>query len=177
MVLPFYNVWIIKKPAGMCLLDMKLQDLPTEFQITIDGNLLSGLLTSFSQFTEEILQEPIRIFETKSFKVMFYVEPQFYFAVLCSSKLPIAPIEALAHRLAQILPTKFPEILADDFDGNVSRFDDLKKELETLKDMPRIKQIRTLLKKGIEIRTAKKLAEIQKSIEDLKNKESEDSEE
>ncbi len=79
MALPIYNIWIIKKPAGVCLMDLKLQDVPNEIQITIDGNLLSGLLTSFSQFTEEVLHESIRIFETSSFKFMFYVRAAILF--------------------------------------------------------------------------------------------------
>ena len=165
MALPIYNIWIIKKPAGVCLMDLKLQDVPNEIQITIDGNLLSGLLTSFSQFTEEVLHESIRIFETSSFKFMFYVEPQFYFAVLCSSKLPVNPLEALPRYIAHLLPTKFPELLAEDFDGNIPQFDELKKQLESFKDLPPIKRVHSLLTKRRELRTMQKLAEFQKSLQ------------
>jgi hypothetical protein len=86
-------------------------------------------------------------------------------------KVSAALLEKIAGLVAQVLPTKYPELLADDFDGNITHFEELKSELEKIAGLPRIKQIRSLLAKGRELRT---LAKLHDSLVELENESSDE---
>jgi hypothetical protein len=168
-----FNIWIIKKPSGTCLVDAKFQDLPTSSS-SVDGNIMSGLLTAFSTFTEEILEEPIRIFETASYKICFYVESMFYVAMLADSRIPATAFELIAKRLAKVIPVKYPALLAEGFDGDLSPFESLKSDLETAAGLRGIKLIRFLRDKRKEGKALKKIQELQESISNLKESDQSD---
>lgn len=169
MVPPLYNIWIIKKPSGICLLELKVQNLPGNNPHILDGNLFSGLILSFSSFTQELLHEPIRVFETSSYKLLFYEEEKFFLAALCDIKFPEGLFERITPQIAKMLSHHYPALLADDFDGDITPFNKLKEELEKLFGLKGIKLLQFIHNKQKEMHMISQLSEIQKSLNKLKD--------
>jgi hypothetical protein len=166
MVKKIYNIWIIKRPSGVCLVDVKAQELPEG--IDLSGNLISGLLSAYSKFTEELLSESIKLFETESYKIFFQVRDKFYVAALCESELPNKFVEKMMVRIIDLIPMKYPDLLKDDFDGDLGRFQGLQKEIEIAAGLDGIKLMRFMRDKKKEIAMIEKIKKIKNSWEDLK---------
>lgn len=134
-----YKIFVFQRNSGLNLLDIAVDELPGSKEL--NGMLISGLLTSFMHFSKEILQEEIRLVETKNFRMVFSFNEELVFVVLMDRKGPVGFAEKILNRMMQRFTKQFQEEITASFGGNVSSFASIGEQMEEITKLKGLKLI------------------------------------
>ena len=132
-----YKILIFQRNSGLNLLDIAVEELPDSNEI--NGFLISGLLTSFMHFTNEVLQEDIRLVETQNFRMVFSFSEDLGFVILMDRKGPVALAEKILGQIKKRFSKQFQEEITKSFTGDVSSFDKIAQQMEEITKLKGLK--------------------------------------
>ena len=132
-----YKILIFQRNSGLNLLDVVVEELPDITETS--GILISGLLTSFMHFTNEVLQEDIRLVETQNFRMVFSFSEDLGFVILMDRKGPVAIAERILGQMKKRFTKQFQDEITESFTGNVSSFDKISQQIEDITKLKGLK--------------------------------------
>ncbi|UYP46231.1 hypothetical protein NEF87_002516 [Candidatus Lokiarchaeum ossiferum] len=136
-IMGIYKILVFQRHSGLNLLDVAVEELPDMTEIS--GILISGLLTSFMHFTNEVLQEDIRLVETQNFRMVFSFNEELGFVVVMDRKGPVAIAEKVLGRMKTRFSKQFQAEITESFSGNVSSFDAIAQQMEEITKLKGLK--------------------------------------
>ena len=140
-----YNILVIQRISGLNLLDIAVEEMEDAKEIS--GMLVSGLLTSFIHFTNEVLHEDIRLMETKNFRLVFTYDEKLVFVVIMDRKGAVNVAERVLNQISKLFAKQFQEEIDTSFIGNISSFKDIAKQMEEITKLKGLKLIRQVATK------------------------------
>ncbi|HEY0089992.1 MAG TPA: hypothetical protein VGB37_14185 [Candidatus Lokiarchaeia archaeon] len=104
----------------------------SEIKINQSDDLISGFLSAINSFASIERGEDIKALKLKETTIIFEKDDKFEISFIATTKNPeiIELIHLLIHELMQIFTAKFSDILSKEFDGEVSKFDLFKKDMD-----------------------------------------------
>lgn len=163
-----YKLWIFQRESGLNLIDATIDEL--ESGEIIDGNLISGLLTSFMLFSNEILGEDMRLIETSTFRLIFSVDRQLVMVLMMNKKGPIQMAEKILERLRKLFEKKFSEQIDASNRGDMSDFPEITQKIEEITQKRGVKLMHEIAKREALKHTEKLRNQLHEFIITLKNK-------
>ena len=95
-----YKLWVIRRDSGINLVDATFEEFKQgKF---VDGLLMSGLISSFLMFSNEILGEGIRLIETPNYRLLFNLQDDLIVVLMMDSGGRVH----FAEKILQIKPDK-----------------------------------------------------------------------
>ena len=163
-----YKLFILQRNSGLCIIDATLGEFPNDTDQ--NGLLISGLLTSFMHFTNHIIGEEIRLFETKSFRIVFSLTEELIVAIIMDRKGPVQIAEKILERLKKLFTKHYAQEIKRSFSGDISGFSDFEKKIEEVTQLKGIKLIRHMMQKGKQNYAAEIKRDMEKFIQWHKKK-------
>ncbi len=160
-----YHIWVIKKPAGVCVIDAEVSEFDSG-NIS-DGNLVGGLFSSYFSFSQKMFHEDISIFRTDSYQVSFHVEENYFIAILTDRKFPKIILRRIVSKFNEIVTKIHPEIMEEDFDGDLATYDEITEMIEEISELRGIKMAKYIRDKKKKAEKLEKIRELQDEIEKL----------
>jgi hypothetical protein len=160
-----YNIYVIQRISGLNLVDLALDEI--EGSKEINGMLISGLLTSFIHFTNEILHEGIKLLETNNYRLLFSYNEELIFVILMDRKGPVKFAEKVLNQMMKLFTKQFQEEITASLNGNVSSFLDISEQMKEATKLKGLKLIRHVTSK----KNKKQLADFNDTFQNYINSE------
>ena len=126
--------WIIDT-SGICLFHRALHGgsniMDRKFEIQVDEQLFSGLLSGIMSFAEEVSQEKIKKIELNEGKFLFFARQNLIFIVRSLLNKSDKDVKKKIQIIQDLFIKKYSDEL-DAFDGDVSSFRLFEKDLEDI---------------------------------------------
>ncbi|MHA1674151.1 MAG: hypothetical protein ACTSYI_11050 [Promethearchaeota archaeon] len=156
-----YKLWILQRMSGLNLVDVTLDEFPTGNPI--DGNLMSGLLTSFQMFSEEIMGEGMRLFETPNYRLIFSLSDDLVLVIMTDRAGSVKIAEKMLQRIQNGFVKRYRTQIDLAYRGDVTAFKEITKHIEEITQFKGIKMLREIARKEREHKNKM----IQNSVNDL----------
>ncbi|MCF2141789.1 MAG: hypothetical protein K9W44_17180 [Candidatus Lokiarchaeota archaeon] len=165
-MLKLYKLWIFQRESGLNLVDATIDEFKKSE--LIDGNLISGLITSVMLFSKEILREDIRLIETDNFRLIFSLDEEIITVLLMDRAGPINLAEKILERLQKRFIRKYRDQIERSFRGDVTAFTEITQQIEEITQKRGIKLIHDMTKRQTMEQTEKIIQSIHEFIQKMK---------
>ncbi len=156
-----YKLWVIQRESGINLIDATFEEFKQGKPV--DGLLMSGLITSFLMFSNEILGEGIRLIETPNYRLLFNLKNDLIAVLMMDRSGRVQIAEKILQRMQSHFVNKFRTQIELSYQGDVTAFQEITRQIEEITHFKGIKLMREISRNE----RAEKNQQIQKSINDL----------
>jgi hypothetical protein len=130
-----FQFWIFEKETSLCIFEQVFEGLPK----TVDSNLIGAYLVTLSSFCEDLLGEFIDCLDSENLRIIYFSRPDFILALLVNKNLNRYTVKDMLERLYYIFIDKYQDLIGENFDGDVTHFEDFANEIETIFNMSTIR--------------------------------------
>ena len=156
-----YKLWIIQRDSGLNLVDATFEELTQG--TPVDGLLMSGLITSFLMFSNEILGEGIRLIETPNYRLVFTLSEDLVVVLMMDRAGSVHIAEKVLQRMQGHFVSKYRSQIELSYQGDVTAFQEITRQIEEITQFKGIKLMREVTKND----RACQIEKIRCSIHDL----------
>ncbi len=126
-----FQLWIFEKDTSLCIFEQVFEGQPK----SIDSNLIGAYLVTLSSFCEDLLGEFIDCIDSETLRIVYFSRPDFIFALLVDKNLNRHTVRDMLERLYYLFLNKYQGLLGENFDGDITHFEDFADEIETIFNM------------------------------------------
>ncbi|MHA1519088.1 MAG: hypothetical protein ACTSVZ_14240 [Promethearchaeota archaeon] len=160
-----YKLWVIQRDSGINLVDATFEEF--KHGKPVDGLLMSGLITSFLMFSNEILGEGIRLIETPNYRLLFNLKNDLIVVLMMDKGGRVQFAEKILQRMQSHFVIKFRAQIDLSYQGDVTAFQEITRQIEEITHFKGIKLLREMSRKERESKSRIIHQKMQKSMQDL----------